>query len=889
MVTHKTTKKILLALVLLTGWAEMVNAQSGWRMQPVVLQTRWAKEVCPNNALKEYPRPQMIRRQWQNLNGLWDYAITKKDAPQPNNFSGKILVPYPVESALSGVQKTLMPNQNIWYRRIINRPATKAKERVLLNFGAVDWQATVYVNGKEVGGHTGGYTAFSIDITNALKPGSNELAVKVFDPTDAGIGPHGKQVLNPANIYYTQSSGIWQTVWLETVPAISVKSLYMTPDIDKGLLALDIKTEGKNTDCIVEAIATAKGKRIAEWHSNHTGPNTNDLKANIKVNHPHLWSPDDPFLYDLIVRIRKGKTVIDEVKSYFGMRKIAIQKDAKGVDRIFLNNKYTYNLGTLDQGFWPEGLYTAPTDEALAFDIKAIKSMGFNTIRKHIKVEPARWYYHADKTGMLVWQDMVNPDQQLKEGSKSEFEKESSEILMQLHNYPSITTWVLFNEKWGQYDQERLTKWIKATDPSRIVNGHSGEYLYVNDQLRSPSPNAYIGADMTDVHSYPQPMMSEKQQGKAQVCGEFGGIGVSVPGHQWNDLQGWGYVQATPKELANKYAVMVKRLKALEAQGLSGSIYTEPFDVEGEENGMLTYDREIIKIPLGRLREIHSELVNQTKGFALDPKFIIAKNIDADDSDEKYGELLKAFESGKRDSAFLRRLTLMAVRKKDQPNETLAGNAYIAQLKQVYNKENLLFISQITRTSKDSGFELFIKNPEKVNKILGKNSSENKVVGIIGKEELGPYMTENASPDWGKIEKKIVALYGKIGEEKYNGARMIWALEKQDWVDFGKYYALYYQTATERSEYHINNVSWSVFEHVTDPQVLEVAIRTVKYNVDNFSNGDPGDLDTYANLLYKAGRQKEAIELEMKAAKGAPENKEIQLNLEKMQKGSPTW
>jgi len=463
---------------------------------------------------------------------------------------------------LSGVKRALKPNQNLWYRRTFTSPSGGRGAKTLLHFGAVDWQSTIYLNGKEVGRHTGGYTEFTIDITGVLNAGTNELMVKVYDPTEQGIGPHGKQVLSPKDIYYTATSGIWQTVWLEPVPQNYISGLTITPDIDKGIVNVTVNSAVKS-----KVQLTLEGKIIIGRSNEVTLVPVKDAK---------LWSPASPYLYDLNVKMED-----DEVKSYFGMRKISIGKDDKGIDRIMLNNKPYYNLGTLDQGFWPDGLYTAPTDEALAFDIKAIKAMGFNTIRKHIKVEPARWYYWADKLGMLVWQDMVNPNQGLPEGSKPEFEKESAEILNQLHNNPSITTWVLFNEKWGQYDQQRLTEWIKKTDPSRIVNGHTGELLYVNEQLRSPSPNAYVSADMTDVHSYPYPMISIKQAGKAQVCGEFGGIGVFIPDHQWNTSSAWGYIQEKPAALKAKYTIMNQDLQLMENEGLSGSIYTQPFDVEG--------------------------------------------------------------------------------------------------------------------------------------------------------------------------------------------------------------------------------------------------------------------------------------------------------------------
>ncbi|ATP56261.1 glycoside hydrolase family 2 [Pedobacter ginsengisoli] len=868
---HKTK------IVLLTAWlggvlSHFAYAQQDWKIQPVQMQSRWAKNVKPANAHQEYPRPQLQRKTWTNLNGLWDYVITKKEDQRPNSFTGKILVPYPIESALSGVKKALMPDEYLWYKKILAKPILKLGERVMLNFGAVDWQATVFVNGKEIGEHQGGYTAFSFDITDLLRSGNNELMVRVFDPTDQGIGPHGKQVLDPGNIYYTPSSGIWQTVWLETVPKDYIESLIITPDIDKSLVKVKVNAAGNN-----DVALTVGGRTV-------TGKANSVIK--IPITSVKLWTPDDPYLYDL--KVTMGKDVI---QSYFGMRKVSIGKDSKGFDRIMLNNKYTYNLGTLDQGFWPDGLYTAPTDEALAFDIKAIKAMGFNTIRKHIKIEPARWYYHADKIGMMVWQDFVDPNQRLPEGAKEEFEKEAKETMDQLHNYPSITSWVVFNEGWGRYDQERLTKWAKNYDPDRLVNGHSGELLYIDGKPREEVQNPYPSSDMTDVHSYPNPMNPPLQAGKVRVLGEFGGVGVPVPGHQWDDEKGWGYVQVYPKELEGKYDGMVKQLKQLEEEGLSGSIYTQPFDVEGEENGLMTYDREIIKIPLTRLREIHSQMISlKSDGFKLNPKFRIAENIDANDTDERYPELLAAFEKGKRDSVFLRRLTLMAIRKSDQPNATKVGAAYITGLKDLYTKESLLFIKQITRTSKDTGFTLFLNSKTKVNEVLGKNAAESKIRGIIGQEEVKPYMEgTNANPDWDEITKKVEAKYGDLGLEKVYGAQMVWYLDKKDWVNFGKYYALYYQTAIARSEYHINNISWHVFLYITDPKVLDIAVKTTQYNVETFAKNDPNGIDTYANLLYKAGRKEEAIEWEEKAVKLSKDEKVFVEILEKMRADKPTW
>jgi hypothetical protein len=753
-------------------------------------------------------------------------------------------------------------------------------EKVILHFGAVDWQATVNVNGKEVGSHTGGYTAFSFDITDALKQGENELVVKVYDPTDQGIGPHGKQVLSPANIYYTASSGIWQTVWMETVPADYIENLTMTPDIDKGLLHLTIDASS------ARAAQSKVSVKVPECNAckilNRVQDGTK-INLTLQVPNARLWSPDDPYLYDLEVTLGK-----DKIKSYFGMRKISIGKDDKGFDRIMLNNNYTYNLGTLDQGFWPDGLYTAPTDEALEFDIKAIKAMGFNTIRKHIKVEPARWYYYADKLGMMVWQDLVNPNQSLPEGAKQEFEKESAEIVKQLHNYPCITTWVLFNEKWGQYDQERLTKWLKAADPSRLVNGHSGEYLYVNGQLRSPSPNAYVGADMTDVHSYPNPRMPEKQAGKAMVCGEFGGIGVPVPGHEWNDLTGWGYVQVTANELDSKYDGMVKQLRELEKQGLSGSIYTQPFDVEGEENGLITYDREIIKIPINRLREIHSQLIDLRKNtFGLHS--FIAKSIDKGDNDGRYVEFQTEFGKGRRDSVFLRRLTLIAIRKKDLKNSNVYGISYLQSLKKFWTRENLKILTGIIKSADDKGFESILNNVERVDSLMGRRFAENFIIPLIT-EKFWVQIGNAEKPELrDAVQNLIKKKYGILGLEAVWTSFASQSYDKSDVSEFVRYKdSLQINLSSSISAVDANNDAWFVFERSLNKAELKCAISWTI----NALKGDPNNymyLDTYANLLYKLGKFQDAIAIEERVVTLSNRAREFVGTLEKMKAAKPTW
>lgn len=843
-------------------------------MQATTIQTRWAKDVHPDHTLTEYPRPQMQRSDWQNLNGLWQYAITPKDAAAPADYEGTILVPYPIESALSGVKKPVLPHQNLWYKRNIGKPDLKTGERVLLNFGAVDWQTTIYINKKAVGEHTGGYQSFSIDITDALQAGNNELTVKVYDPTDQGPNPHGKQVLNPADIYYTPCTGIWQTVWTEVVPAAAISDIVLTPDIDQQVLHVTVKAP---PDCAIQLTASANGKTI----SSTKGAPGSDIRLPIKQ--AKLWSPGDPFLYDLKVQLIKDGKTADEVKSYFGMRKVEIRKDAAGFDRIFLNNQYTYNLGTLDQGFWPDGIYTAPTDEALAFDIKAIKAMGFNTIRKHIKVEPARWYYHCDKLGMMVWQDFVNPPHHMPEGAKEEFEKESAMIMDQLHNHPCITTWVLFNEKWGAFDQQRLTEWVKKKDPSRLINGHSGEILYVNEKLRSPSPNAWVSADMTDIHSYPDPMNAPALPGKARILGEFGGIGVFIPDHQWNPMNAWGYIQVTPSSLKGKYTIMNQHLKLLEREGLSGSIYTQPFDVEGEQNGLMTYDREVIKIPFEELRKIHSLLPANAGAIPA----VTAQAADITDPGIQYSQLLQQYIDGKNDPAFLRKLAMTAQQAGDKPGARRAAADYIASLKKPYSAEDLNYLLQVTTSTRDAGFPIIQQNAAEINQVLGKRKAEVKMMNLIYQDEIHPAVSDQkVQPDWGMLVTKV-SRYGATGEEILLRAKTIHYLNEQDWDNFAQAAAGYISKYGENlSPDELNQYAWTAFEQVNNPSLLEPALNWSRLSLK--AGDQPAYLDTYANLLYKLGKKEEAIKQQEKAVSMLADAS-LKENLEKMKRGERTW
>ncbi|BAV07687.1 Glycosyl hydrolases family 2, TIM barrel domain [Filimonas lacunae] len=591
-------KRIVLSLTcLLHAYYGMTQEQ--WKLQPVSVTTRWAKQVTPQNVLPEYPRPQLVRSKWTNLNGLWEYAITDSTVASVTKYDGQILVPYPLESALSGVKRSLQPDQKLWYRREVTIADKKPGMRYLLHFGAVDYSTVVICNGKEAGRHKGGFQEFTVEVTALLQKGNNTIGVAVLDPTDKGNNPKGKQVLNPRGIMYTPTSGIWQTVWLEEVPEVFVSKLKILPDVDKQLLQVWVTADGKMDKYQAEVSVWADGKEVSKQTGN------GDAAFLLPIANPHLWSPQNPFLYDVQVRLLKNGKPVDEVKSYAGMRKVEIKKDAEGQERIFLNNQYVFQLGVLDQGFWPDGLFTAPTDEALAWDVVTIKSMGFNTIRKHIKIEPARWYYHCDKLGMLVWQDMPYPAN-VSDEAKNEFERENNENIAQLYNYPCIVSWVLFNEGWNRYDQERLTGWMKRKDPSRIINGHSGE----NYDKNSPAnpDEKWINSDLTDVHVYPGPGQAPQLPGKARVLGEWGGVRVATPGHQWNGEKSWGYIETTAASFATKYSFMMRHLKLFEEEGLSAAIYTQPFDVEIEENGLVTYDREVIKIPVDKMKEINSIL-----------------------------------------------------------------------------------------------------------------------------------------------------------------------------------------------------------------------------------------------------------------------------------------
>lgn len=580
---------------------------SQWKPAGDKIKTEWADKVDPQNVLPEYPRPIMERPQWLNLNGLWDYAITKKDAPLPKTFDGKILVPFAIESSLSGVGKTVKADQSLWYERKFQIPEDWKGKNVLLNFGAVDWKAEVFVNGNKIGEHTGGYTPFSFNITKNLKDGENSLAVRVWDSTGNGL-PRGKQLDKPRGIFYTSVSGIWQTVWLEPVSASHISGLKITPDLDSSSFDIRVDSDDKSATATIKVLDNGKVVAQTTAAANKT--------ANIPVKNPKLWWPKSPFLYDLEITLsNKGGEQVDSVKSYAAMRKFSIAKHGRfgGVD-FTLNNKKFFTFGPLDQGWWPDGLYTAPTDEALKFDIQRTKDLGFNSIRKHVKVEPARWYTHCDRLGMVVWQDMPSmfgegngwqprgffqgEERTVSKKFEETYRKEWKEIMESLHSYPCIAIWVPFNEAWGQFKTKEITEWTKSMDPSRLVNSASGG-------------NYFDCGDIVDSHDYGNPIMYMFNNQKVNVVGEYGGIGCAVDGHLWVKDKNWGYGKMrSQEEVTKRFVELTNRFIDMTKYGCFGAIYTQTTDVEIEVNGLFTYDRKVLKVDEEKVREVNQKLSN---------------------------------------------------------------------------------------------------------------------------------------------------------------------------------------------------------------------------------------------------------------------------------------
>ena len=601
-------------LALLAAVALFTTANGQWSIAGDKIRTTWAEQVTPENVHQQYPRPQLERREWMNLNGLWSYAITDLKAAKPTTFDGQILVPFAVESALSGVQGKVTKDNLLWYERTFTIPSKWAGQRIMLNFGAVDWSADVYVNDILVGNHTGGYAPFSLDITSALKKGEQRIVVRVWDPTDSVHNPVGKQRLNPSGIWYTAVSGIWQTVWLEPVSKANhivgvttdcdiVRSeLYVDTECaqSSGMVNIEVK-DGDNTVCTTSVVC--------------------GVRATLPIANAKFWTPDTPHLYTLNITLAENGKVVDSASSYAALRSFSTERDPLGHKRITLNGEPIFMYGPLDQGWWPDGLYTAPSDEALLSDIKLTKELGFNTIRKHIKVEPARWYYHCDREGIIVWQDMPclalypndnkggwgrnniggGSDSPASREEKSRYYKEWAEIMDALRFFPSIGVWVPFNEAWGQFDTETVADWTSANDPTRLVNAASGG-------------NLRLCGDILDIHNYPAPAMPFHSSEFVVVLGEYGGIGYPIKDHLWWNKRNWGYIQFNnTDEVTAEYVKYATQLKQYIPQGMSAAIYTQTTDVEGEVNGFVTYDRKVVKMDKAAVNKINTEIINLLK------------------------------------------------------------------------------------------------------------------------------------------------------------------------------------------------------------------------------------------------------------------------------------
>ncbi len=597
---------LLVFLLLLSSFAPRSAGAGEWKKGNPPLATRWFSEAGPEQARPEYPNPAMAREAWMNLNGLWRYAVRPRgeqllDQPGPApaaGWEGEILVPWPVESALSGVQRPVSPEQRLWYSRTFTVPAEWRKKKILLHFEAVDWQSQVWVNGIEVGYHEGGYDAFSFDITPALRfAGDEVVTVAVWDPTDTGTQPRGKQVLKPGGIFYTACTGIWGTVWVEPVPVTRIEELRIVPDVAAGAVTVTCTVAGALPRSRLALTALEEGRIVA------SASGAADAPIRLAIPGARLWSPATPHLYDLKVQLIDREKVTDQVSSYFGLRSITVGPDQAGVTRLLLNGEPLFQAGPLDQGFWPDGIYTAPTEEAMVYDLEVLKRMGFNMLRKHVKVEPRRFYYHCDRLGVLVWQDMPSGDQSLNPdqvdlvrtpASAAQYYLELGRMVASLFNHPSIVMWVPFNEGWGQFDSGKVVEFIRGLESTRLVNQASGW----TDRG---------GGDVVDWHRYPGPDSPIPEPLRAAVLGEFGGLGLKSAGHMWTE-ENWGYQKMEDAAgLQKRYEQLWTRVWELqETAGLSAAVYTQTTDVETEANGLMTYDREIIKQDIARAPLLHS-------------------------------------------------------------------------------------------------------------------------------------------------------------------------------------------------------------------------------------------------------------------------------------------
>jgi len=580
------SKLVLLVIVPVMFLSGCQTPSGKWQPAPFIMETPWSESVPVDDPWPEYPRPGMVRSEWVSLNGLWEFTLTGIRDTIPLAFEHLIRVPFPVESALSGVAEVVTDTTLMWYRKSFTVPDNWKGQQILLHFEASDWETWVYVNGQPAGTHRGGYDPFTLDITSYLEAGrEQELVVKVHDPTDRGNQPRGKQVLEPGGIFYTPSSGIWQTVWLEPVPEDHIDGFFVTPDIDRDQINVEIASTAGEQEATYLVQVFAEGKPVSEVSSEAE-------TMIVPVPDARYWYPSDPFLYDLKITLLKNGNAADSVMGYFGMRKVSLGKDRDGYTRVMLNDTFLFQFGLLDQGFWPDGLYTPPSEEAMKYDLEMTQKMGFNMLRKHVKVEPRRFYTWCDRMGMLVWQDMPScsgyigardPDRVVSDEYDRQFRYELGEMIRTLYNHPSIVMWVPFNEGWGQYDTPGIVDFIRSVDPTRLVNAASGW------------ADRGVG-DVHDIHHYPDPRMPDPEEQRAIVLGEYGGLGFPVEGHTW-EQENWGYTNMKDREdLTVQFEEYAAQVYAFAEKGLSAAVYTQTTDVETETNGLITYDRAQAKI-----------------------------------------------------------------------------------------------------------------------------------------------------------------------------------------------------------------------------------------------------------------------------------------------------
>ena len=595
----KFLKSTLVTLFLILSVSCTRNTEINWKITDNPLLTKWSQEVDPLKPWLNYPRPDMARNSWISLNGLWDYAITTRDS-KPGKWDGSILVPYPIESAISGVKKRVSENENLWYRKTFKVPNAWNRKHILLNFEASDWETTVWVDGTEAGKHRGGYDPFTIDITQYLTDQkTHELLVCVWDPTDKGTQPRGKQVSSPGSIWYTPTTGIWQTVWIEPVNETYISSFRTVTDADKGTITFNTIVNNPTTNTL--SFVIKNGDKIVASANGEIGQ-----EIITYIDNPVLWSPENPFLYDITIELKDGKKTIDKVTSYAGIRKISLGKTADGFTRMLLNNEFIMQNGPLDQGFWPDGIYTPPTEKAMIYDLEMTKKMGFNMLRKHVKVENRIFYHWCDKMGILVWQDMPsgdkyisgdNPDIEKTQEATDQFEYELKQMIETKYNHPSIIMWVPFNEGWGQFETGRITQLISEYDPTRLVNSASGW----TDRGTG---------DINDIHHYPDPVIQPAEENRAIVLGEFGGLGLPLEGHTW-EKKNWGYRNMEDTlQLLTRYELYYDQIhRFVKENGLSAVIYTQTTDVETETNGLMTYDRKINKMGIENVFKANNNII----------------------------------------------------------------------------------------------------------------------------------------------------------------------------------------------------------------------------------------------------------------------------------------